>query len=307
MGLGRSRQRLAAELDALVQRAGVGGDAVVHGEGLQVGPRRLAMRRSRAREDSQARWERAEDVQGEEMADGGGPHLGPGAVQGPHPRHGSRLFLRRYKPDQVQRDHGFHHISARRVPDKANGATGHPGAGPQYRSGRQRVDQHPAVQQAQHARGLGRMLGRVGHHDQGRAFVVELPQDAHDLVAMQAVEVAGGLVGQQQGRLGDDGSRDGHALLLAARELAGPVPGPVADAQPLHRLGHALLLLARRQPAVLQCQGDVLGHAQVVDQVEALEHEPDAAAAQPVQPRFGPTGHVLAVEPVLAPMYSALI
>ena len=42
---------------------------------------------------------------------------------------------------------------------------------------------------------------------------------AHDLLGHLRVEVAGRLVGQQQHRLVDEGARDGHALLLAARQL----------------------------------------------------------------------------------------
>ena len=50
------------------------------------------------------------------------------------------------------------------------------------------------------------------------------------------VEVAGRLVGQDHRRLGDERPGDGDALLLAARQLAGPVVGPVGEPDLLERL-----------------------------------------------------------------------
>ena len=44
-----------------------------------------------------------------------------------------------------------------------------------------------------------------------------------------AVEVAGRLVGQQHGRVGDDRARDRDALLLAAGELVRGVWSPAAE------------------------------------------------------------------------------
>ena len=57
---------------------------------------------------------------------------------------------------------------------------------------------------------------RVGDHDDGRAFLVELAEHPHHLLAMRGVEVAGRLVGEDQLGLADQGAGDGDALLLAA-------------------------------------------------------------------------------------------
>jgi hypothetical protein len=43
----------------------------------------------------------------------------------------------------------------------------------------------------------------VGHHDDGRPFPVEFEQQAHDLFARFAVEVAGRFVGQDDFRIAD--------------------------------------------------------------------------------------------------------
>ena len=51
--------------------------------------------------------------------------------------------------------------------------------------------------------------------------------------AALGVQVARGLIGQQHGGLGDDGARNGHALLLPAREFGRgvvlPAPRPTAS------------------------------------------------------------------------------
>jgi hypothetical protein len=54
--------------------------------------------------------------------------------------------------------------------------------------------------------------------------------------ALDVVQVGGRLVGEEHRRVG--GQAPGHrgALLLAARELAGPVPGALAQPHPLEQL-----------------------------------------------------------------------
>ena len=68
----------------------------------------------------------------------------------------------------------------------------------------------------------------MGDHDDGFALVVELAQEPHDLVARVRVEIAGRLVRQNDMRIVDQGTGDGHALLLAAGKLRGPVIEPIA-------------------------------------------------------------------------------
>ena len=67
-------------------------------------------------------------------------------------------------------------------------------------------------------------------------LIVEFLEHAHDLDAGLAVEVAGRFVGQQEGRLVDQGAGDGHALLLAAGKLVGMVVGAVGESHDLERL-----------------------------------------------------------------------
>ena len=58
----------------------------------------------------------------------------------------------------------------------------------------------------------------------------QLGEQLQDAAAGGAVEVAGGLVGEQDGRPGGEGARQGDPLLLAARELARVVVAAVGEA-----------------------------------------------------------------------------
>jgi len=59
----------------------------------------------------------------------------------------------------------------------------------------------------------------VGDEDDRPTGGIELAQDCHDLQAGGAVEVARRLVGEKERRVGDEGSGDRDALLLATREF----------------------------------------------------------------------------------------
>ena len=87
------------------------------------------------------------------------------------------------------------------------------------------------------------------------------------------VEVAGGLVGEDDRRLAGQGAGHGHALLLAAGELARAVAQPVAEADGGHDLVEPGLV--RLGAGQRQRQDDVLLGAERGDQVEGLEDEAD--------------------------------
>ena len=78
-------------------------------------------------------------------------------------------------------------------------------------------------------------LGVVRDHDD-EAVVGDLGEQVHDLDARLGVEGAGGLVGQKDLRVVDEGAGDGHALHLAAGELAGLFVHVLAEAHALERL-----------------------------------------------------------------------
>src|SRR2546425_717539 len=78
----------------------------------------------------------------------------------------------------------------------------------------------PAVAEREDAVGdLGRSRVVADEHDCAAVLVGELANQAQDLGAAVVVELAGGLVGEQQAWTSDQGGADRDALLLAAGEL----------------------------------------------------------------------------------------
>ena len=102
------------------------------------------------------------------------------------------------------------------------------------------LGREPARDQAQSldvgARGGVRAMG---HEDDGGAALVGLrPQLVEDHAGVAVVEIAGGLVGEQERRTVEHRAAERDALLLAAGELRGVVPPTMGDAQTLQeRLG----------------------------------------------------------------------
>ena len=120
----------------------------------------------------------------------------------------------------------------------------------------------------------------MGDHHDGGALLVQLGEQVHHLLAILGVEVAGGLVGEDELGVGDYGAGDGHALLLSARELLREVLGPVGDGHSLHHGRDPLLALRGADVQVAQRQLNVFIYVQFVNQVETLEHEADVTLAE---------------------------
>ena len=71
----------------------------------------------------------------------------------------------------------------------------------------------------------------MGDEDEGGAFdAVEVEEEVEDVRAVGGVEVAGGLVGEDDGRAQDEGAGEGDALLFAAGELDRVVVHAVGEA-----------------------------------------------------------------------------
>src|SRR6185437_11751154 len=126
----------------------------------------------------------------------------------------------------------------------------------------------------------------MGGHEDSRALLVEGGQHVHDLFAIGAVQIAGRLIGHDELRVTDDGTRDRDALLLAARELWRAVLGAVHEAQQLEHFTYASATLPRSDLQVTKGQLHVLKDRQVIDEVEALEDKADVALADLGKPRL---------------------
>src|SRR5271165_1303000 len=85
----------------------------------------------------------------------------------------------------------------------------------------------------------------VGHHNDRLAeFLVERLHQREDLFRALMVEIAGGLVGNDDRRISDHGAGDGDTLLLAAGKLTRVMLGAVFQADDAQRSHGALPALA---------------------------------------------------------------
>ncbi len=123
---------------------------------------------------------------------------------------------------------------------------------------------------------------------------VELEEQFAHRLGGGVVEVAGGLVGQQQARAVHQCAGDGHSLLLATRQLRRPVVQAVAQAHPPQHRGSRVVRPAHT--GHLQRQRGVVERAQAGQQVEALEDDADAVAPQVGQAVGVERGEVDAVD-----------
>ena len=92
------------------------------------------------------------------------------------------------------------------------------------------------------------------------------------------VEIAGGLVGQDQARRVHHRARDGHALQLPARQLRRKAPAQPVQAHVGQQFLDALRI---GPPQQAQRQFHVLGHRQMRQHMEGLEHKAQPGPAQP--------------------------
>ena len=90
--------------------------------------------------------------------------------------------------------------------------------------------------------------------DGGAEALVEVADEREDLGAGVRVEVAGGLVGEQDGRGEGEGAGDGDALALAAGEFVGEVIEAVAELHEVEQFARAVVDLLRGR-APCRCRG----------------------------------------------------
>ena len=94
------------------------------------------------------------------------------------------------------------------------------------------------------------------------------------LFAGAAVQIAGGLVGQEDGGFFSEGAGYADTLLLSAGEFCGAVAHPVAEADALQSLACALTPMSAARP-VEQGKLHVGKCAQTGEQVVGLKNEAD--------------------------------
>ena len=111
------------------------------------------------------------------------------------------------------------------------------GTAPRRGFGHQRRHQHAALQAQLALAARGDAAVVRDQHERGAALARQRQHQLEDAVGGVAVEVAGGLVRQHARGARDERARDGHALALAAGQLARPMLRARAEADGLqHRL-----------------------------------------------------------------------
>ena len=133
----------------------------------------------------------------------------------------------------------------------------------------------------------GGKLAAVRDEKKRRAATLdEVEQEVHDIGTRLLVEIAGGLIGHEQRRLGHDRSREGDALSLATAQLSREVILPVREADTLEcglgfleeggvaSDGGSVRILAK-----LERQRHVLERSEALHEMEVLEHDPHRAQA----------------------------
>src|SRR5690606_25628576 len=100
-------------------------------------------------------------------------------------------------------------------------------------------------------------------------------------------------------RVGDNGSRDRHALLLPAGKLRRAVARARAQVDQLEDLAHTLAALRPGHVLIEQRQLDVLEHRELVDEIEALEDESQMLPAYGDELALGEPGDIAVAEEVL--------
>ena len=120
-------------------------------------------------------------------------------------------------------------------------------------------------------------LAVVGDDDDRRAGLVDPVEQLHHADRGDRVEVAAGLVGEQQRRVVDEGAGDRDALLLAAGELVGVAVQLGREADQAQRLRHLGADLGAAGADHLQRVGDVVVDGAVGQQLEVLEDGADVA------------------------------
>ena len=136
------------------------------------------------------------------------------------------------------------------------------------------------VEHIDDAGGVGEEVGVVGDHNNSGAFVVDAGELFHHEARGARVEVAGGLVGEDDFGFGDEGASDGDALLLAARELDGEVVGFFLEIEAGENVGGLDAAVGLRGAGIDEGKGNVVEDGEGGNEVEVLEDEADFLRAE---------------------------
>jgi hypothetical protein len=124
----------------------------------------------------------------------------------------------------------------------------------------------------------------VGHeHESGASLVSELAEEGEDVGTVHTIEIAGGLIGEQEGGAMHEGACNGDPLLFTARELRGERMGAGGEADAGEQGIYAGAPLGGGHPDELQRELDVFRRCEGGQEVEKLKNGADLFAADEVE------------------------
>src|ERR1700730_2846540 len=139
-------------------------------------------------------------------------------------------------------------------------------------------------------------LGIVGDHQDGLPqLLVRLSQHSQHYIGVFRIQVAGGLVSQDNGRLVDQSSGQGHALLLAAGKFGRPMVKTLGKSQQITD-AREMLSIALTIVRYFLFDGDIGPCIEGRQQVELLEYEPDFLPAHASALGVGEQTEIIAIE-----------
>ena len=148
--------------------------------------------------------------------------------------------------------------------------------------------------QREHAVGVARGERVVAdEHDRDVALAAELAQQLEHFAAALGVEAAGGLVGEQQARLGGERAGDHHPLALAHRQRLGAVGQALAEPEALQQRRDLAVRLAPAH-GLQELQHGVVDRGDAGQQVEVLADEAQLGEAEVGGLALGQRGDVAA-------------
>src|SRR6266849_1891956 len=139
---------------------------------------------------------------------------------------------------------------------------------------------HPAVLELNNSMTIHGVALRMRDLNDGGAPVVEALEELHDFIALRGVQVAGGLVGEDELGILDDRAGDAHELLLAAGKLVGEEIFFADDVEAVEDVADQAHALFVGNILVGERDFKVLEDGEIVDQVVALKDEADIGFVQ---------------------------
>ena len=141
----------------------------------------------------------------------------------------------------------------------------------------------------------------MGGHEHGLAARGrQIDQHGGDDLGVVGIQIARGLIGEDDRGIIDQSKAHRHALLLAARKLLGPFEALGLQAHGLQQAFSARASLLRRHPRQQHGQLEIFDGREAGDQVEELEDKADLAQAIKLELALGHARHILAIDPDLA-------